>query len=110
MTIIPSLQNNWSKFFTFQFFSRSSSHSYFNTSQNLDDFGIKTSQHCPDDLPVLEKGHTRWMNTTSDGSRRSSLSRVLETIINESHDNPNVSLSGMYVNKTFLNQEKKNRN
>lgn len=74
--------------------SRSLSHSHFNTSQNVDDCGGKTNQSV-DELSGLEKGHSKWINNNE--SRRSSLNRVLETIINESYDNPNINLSGKHM-------------
>ncbi|VDM13615.1 unnamed protein product, partial [Wuchereria bancrofti] len=73
-----------------QKFGRSLSHSHFNTSQNADDNSNKTNQTV-NELSVAEKGYSKWMSNSE--SRRSSLSRVLETIINESYDNPNVNLS-----------------
>uniref|UniRef100_A0A0R3RKH2 Bestrophin homolog n=1 Tax=Elaeophora elaphi TaxID=1147741 RepID=A0A0R3RKH2_9BILA len=73
-----------------QKFGRSLSHSHFNTNQNVDDCGSKTNQSV-DELSGLEKGYLKWMGNNE--SRRSSLNRVLETIINESYDNPNVNLS-----------------
>lgn len=72
-------------------YSRSLSHSHFNTSQNADDSGSKTNQNI-DELSGIEKGYSKF--TGNSESRRSSLNRVLETIINESYDNPNVNLSG----------------
>ncbi|VDM93172.1 unnamed protein product [Onchocerca ochengi] len=73
-----------------QKFGRSASHSHFNTSPNGDDYGDKIDQNM-DELSSLEKGYTKWMDNS--GSRRSSLNRVFETMINESYDNPNVNLS-----------------
>ncbi|KAK6108994.1 Bestrophin RFP-TM chloride channel family protein [Brugia pahangi] len=73
-----------------QKFGRSLSHSHFNTSQNADDNSNKTNQTV-DELSVVEKGYSKWISNSE--SRRSSLNRVLETIIKESYDNPNVNLS-----------------
>ncbi|EJD74825.1 bestrophin-3 [Loa loa] len=73
-----------------QKFARSLSHTHFNTSQNGDECGSKTNQNV-DELSGLEKGCSKRMSNSE--SRRSSLNRVLETIINESYDNPNVNLS-----------------
>lgn len=75
-------------------YSRSLSHSHFNTSRNADDCGSKTNQ-CVDELSGLEKGYSKWMGNNE--SRRSSLNRVLETTITESYDNPNVNLSGKQI-------------
>ncbi|CAG9532893.1 unnamed protein product [Cercopithifilaria johnstoni] len=73
-----------------QKFGRSLSHTHFNMDQNADDFGCKANQSV-NELSGLEKGYSKWMGNSE--SRRSSLNRVLETIINESYDNPNVNLS-----------------
>ncbi|KAL3986396.1 Bestrophin RFP-TM chloride channel family protein [Acanthocheilonema viteae] len=73
-----------------QKFGRSLSYSHFNTSQNVNDCGSRTNQSV-DELSGLEKGYSKGMSNNE--SRRSSLNRVLETIINESYDNPNVNLS-----------------
>uniref|UniRef100_A0A915Q4J4 Bestrophin homolog n=1 Tax=Setaria digitata TaxID=48799 RepID=A0A915Q4J4_9BILA len=73
-----------------QKFGRSLSHSHFNTNQNSDD-GIGKTNQSGNELSGLEKGHSKWNDNNE--SRRSSLNRVLETMINESYDNPSVNLS-----------------